>query len=68
MVKVAPNPNFVGRFSEKNLHSKIKGPLLKSAPPLFESCHTTSFLRSKFCPISFLKLPPAMQLLKVVKK
>ena len=28
MVKVAPNSNFVGRFSEKNLHSKIKGPLL----------------------------------------
>ena len=27
MVKVAANSNIVGRFSEKNLHSKIKGPL-----------------------------------------
>ena len=29
MIKVAPNSNFVGRFSEINLHSKIKGPLLE---------------------------------------
>ena len=28
MVKVAPNSNFFGRFSEINLHSKIKRPLL----------------------------------------
>ena len=27
MVKVAPNSNFVGQFSEMNLHNKIKGPL-----------------------------------------
>ena len=27
MIKVAPNSNFVGRFSEINLHSKIKGSL-----------------------------------------
>ena len=27
MAKVAPNSNFFGRFSEINLHSKIKRPL-----------------------------------------
>ena len=45
---MATNSNFVGRFSEKNLHSKIKGPLPLLSTQIRDFCYFLSLKIREF--------------------